>query len=216
MLPRQECPTMSKTAKMLVFMLADGVDQVRASNTNLNKSIRLTYLCVVRGLPLSTYALRGRGGVGPNADVVLRLSKRGCVNLRTRGGRGVKKAEKSAYVLNGCSLMRQMAGRPCFPVAAAARPLPSSLSFLPGSGMVRVSTIQFPSIYRRYQVARGPPHRMENAFPCWQGRLGGHSHIKAAQRGGRVSQMQIHITDPLRVTVSSVPPNILVCPGWSA
>ena len=58
----------------------------------------------LRGLPLSTYALRGRGGVGPNADVVLRLSKRGCVNLRTRGGRGVKKAEKSAYVLNGSPL----------------------------------------------------------------------------------------------------------------
>ena len=59
----------------------------------------------VKGLPLNnTYALRGRGGVGPNADVVLRLSKRGCVNLRTRGGRGVKKAEKSAYVLNGSPL----------------------------------------------------------------------------------------------------------------
>ena len=35
----------------------------------------------IRGLPFSTYALRGRGGIGPNADVVLRLSKRGCVNL---------------------------------------------------------------------------------------------------------------------------------------
>ena len=45
----------------------------------------------IRGLPLSTYALRGRGGVGPNADVVLRLSKRGCVNLRTRGEGGSKK-----------------------------------------------------------------------------------------------------------------------------
>ena len=44
-----------------------------------------------RGLPVGMYALRGRGGVGPNADVVLRLSKRGCVNLRTRGGRGSKK-----------------------------------------------------------------------------------------------------------------------------
>ena len=60
----------------------------------------------IRGLPLSTYALRGRGGVGPNADVVLRLSKRGCVNLRTRGGRGVKKAGKSAYVLYGCPLTK--------------------------------------------------------------------------------------------------------------
>ena len=46
-----------------------------------------------RGLPLSTYALRGRGGIGPNADVVLRLSKRGCVNLRTRRRRGSKKPE---------------------------------------------------------------------------------------------------------------------------
>ena len=65
---------------------------------------------VIRGLPLSTYALRGRGGVGPNADVVLRLSKRGCVNLRTRGGRGVKKAEKSAYVLNGSPLLVRKPG----------------------------------------------------------------------------------------------------------
>ena len=55
-----------------------------------------------KGLPLllSTYALRGSGGVGPNAEVVLRLSKRGCVDLRTRG-RGIKKAGKSAYVLDG-------------------------------------------------------------------------------------------------------------------
>ena len=60
---------------------------------------------MVRGLPLSTYAQRGRGGVGPNADVVYRLSKRGCVNLRTRGGRGVQKAGKSAYVLNGSPFM---------------------------------------------------------------------------------------------------------------
>ena len=47
----------------------------------------------------------GEGGVGQNAYVVYRLSKRGCVNLRTRGGRGVKKAEKSAYVLNGSRLI---------------------------------------------------------------------------------------------------------------
>ena len=57
---------------------------------------------LVRGLPLSTYAQRG--GVCPNAYVVYGLSKRGCVNLRTRGGRGVKKAGKSAYVLNGSPL----------------------------------------------------------------------------------------------------------------
>ena len=58
----------------------------------------------LRGLPLSTYALRGRGGVGPNVDVVLRPSKRGCVNLRTRGEGGVQKAEKYAYVFNGSPL----------------------------------------------------------------------------------------------------------------
>ena len=30
----------------------------------------ITYKHVLRGLPLSTYAESGRGGVGPNADVV--------------------------------------------------------------------------------------------------------------------------------------------------
>ena len=31
-------------------------------------------LICVRGLPLSTYAERGRGGVGPNADVVSKVA----------------------------------------------------------------------------------------------------------------------------------------------
>ena len=50
--------------------------------------MRIPPLCKyqIRGLPLSTYSLRGRGCVGPNADVVLRLSKRGCVILWAGGG----------------------------------------------------------------------------------------------------------------------------------
>ena len=40
--------------------------------------------------------------IGPNADIVLGLSKRGCVILQTGGG---KKAKKSAYVLNGSPLI---------------------------------------------------------------------------------------------------------------
>ena len=63
------------------------------------------------GASIKYVRAEGEGGVGPNADVVLRLSKRGCVNLRTRGGRGVKKAEKSAYVLNGSPLMEFVSSR---------------------------------------------------------------------------------------------------------
>ena len=44
----------------------------------------------VRELPLSTSTPRGGGGVGPKADIRLEISKGGCVNLRTRGGRGSK------------------------------------------------------------------------------------------------------------------------------
>ena len=44
-----------------------------------------------RGLPLSTSTLRGGGGVCPKADIVLELSKGGCVNLWTRGEGGPKK-----------------------------------------------------------------------------------------------------------------------------
>ena len=54
----------------------------------------------VRGLPLSTYAQRGRGGVGPNAYVVYRLSQARLGEFAYKGGRGVQKAGKSAYVLN--------------------------------------------------------------------------------------------------------------------
>ena len=57
----------------------------------------------IREHPLSTYAPRGRGvsKSGKYAyDSTDRLREK-----RTRGGEGVKKAGKSAYVLNGCSLM---------------------------------------------------------------------------------------------------------------
>ena len=37
----------------------------------MERRLEFTPVCV-RGLPLSTYALRGRWGVGPNADIVLR------------------------------------------------------------------------------------------------------------------------------------------------
>ena len=59
---------------------------------------------VLREHPLSTYAPWGRGGVekcGKYAyDSTDRLREK-----RTRVGEGVKKAGKSAYVLNGCSLI---------------------------------------------------------------------------------------------------------------
>ena len=47
-----------------------------------------------KGASIKYVRAEGEGGVGPNADVVLRLSKRGCVNLRTRGGRGGQKSLK--------------------------------------------------------------------------------------------------------------------------
>ena len=47
-----------------------------------------------------TSTLRGEGGVSPKADIVLELSKGGCVNLRTRG-RGVQNPKNFADVING-------------------------------------------------------------------------------------------------------------------
>ena len=55
----------------------------------------------IRGLPISTSAPRG---VCPKADIVLEISKGGCVILRTRG-EGVQKPEISADVLNGSPLI---------------------------------------------------------------------------------------------------------------
>ena len=63
-------------------------------------------IITTRGLPLSTYAQRGRGGVGPNAYVVYRLSQARLREFAYKGGRGVQKAGKSAYVLNGSPLSR--------------------------------------------------------------------------------------------------------------
>ena len=45
------------------------------------------------GASIKYVRTEGEGGVGPNADVVLKLSKRGCVNLRTRGEGGSKKSK---------------------------------------------------------------------------------------------------------------------------
>ena len=57
----------------------------------------------LRGHPLSTYAPRGRGGSKKTENMRTLLTDR-LREKRTRGGEGVKKAGKSAYVLNGCSL----------------------------------------------------------------------------------------------------------------
>ena len=43
-------------------------------------------------------AQRGGGGVPSKADIVIKLSKGGCVNLRTRG-EGVQKSENFADVI---------------------------------------------------------------------------------------------------------------------
>ena len=59
-----------------------------------------------RGHPLSTYAPRGRGGSKKTENMRTLLTDR-LREKRTRGGEGVKKAGKSAYVLNGCSLVQQ-------------------------------------------------------------------------------------------------------------
>ena len=56
----------------------------------------------IRGLSFMTSALRGEG-VPSKADIVSNLSKKGCMNLRTRGG-GVKKSEIFADFLNGSPL----------------------------------------------------------------------------------------------------------------
>ena len=44
-----------------------------------------------KGASIKYVRAEGEGGIGPNADVVLGLSKRGCVNLRTRGDGESKK-----------------------------------------------------------------------------------------------------------------------------
>ena len=57
-----------------------------------------------RGLPFRTSALSWEGGTFKSRpDIVSNLSKRGCVNLQTRGD-GVKKSEIFADVLNGSPL----------------------------------------------------------------------------------------------------------------
>ena len=48
-----------------------------------------------KGASIKYVRTEGEGGIGPNADVVLRPSKRGCVNLRTRGEGGSKKKPKN-------------------------------------------------------------------------------------------------------------------------
>ena len=63
----------------------------------------LCYTRCLRGHPLSMYAPRGRGGSKKTENMRTLLTDR-LREKRTRGGEGVKKAGKSAYVLNGCSL----------------------------------------------------------------------------------------------------------------
>ena len=92
----------------------------------------------VRGLPLSTYALRGRGGIGPNADVVLRLSKRGCVNLRTRGEGGSKKPKNLRTYLMEAPLAK---ARGKTIAHSARRRSPRKNSQLPGSGSVPLANV---------------------------------------------------------------------------
>ena len=66
--------------------------------TNLPASCEID----IREHPLSTYAPWGRGGCQRNAQFCVRITL--LREKRTRGGEGVKKAGKSAYVLYGCSL----------------------------------------------------------------------------------------------------------------
>ena len=50
-------------------------------------------LLLYEGASIKYVHAKGEGGVGPNAYVVYRLSKRGCVNFRTRGGGASKTPE---------------------------------------------------------------------------------------------------------------------------
>ena len=83
----------------------------KTNNTGGRVAIKPVSVKAVRGLPLSTYAQRGRGGVGPNAYVVYRLSQARLREFAYKGGRGVQKAGKSAYVLNGSPLSQRTLSR---------------------------------------------------------------------------------------------------------
>ena len=63
----------------------------------------------LRGHPLSTYAPRGKER-GLKAGKYAYDSTDRLREKRTRGGEEVKKAGKSAYVLNGCSLTLHFIG----------------------------------------------------------------------------------------------------------
>ena len=79
-----------------------------------NKKLILFMSCLnYPALGASIYDVRAKGGRGVSgkADEGRELSKGGCVNLRTRGGEGVKKSENFADVINGSSLTLLAAGR---------------------------------------------------------------------------------------------------------
>ena len=58
----------------------------------------------VRGASIYDVRTEGGGGVSPKADIVLEISKGGCVNFRTRG-RGVQNPKNFTDVINGCPLV---------------------------------------------------------------------------------------------------------------
>ena len=61
---------------------------------------------IIRGLPLITYAPRGRGGGRASYTFLLRITCK-------KGGEGVQKACKNAYVING----RPLISEPSFPIS---------------------------------------------------------------------------------------------------
>ena len=61
-------------------------------------------LIPIRGLPFSTYALRGGGGLKKLLNSAYDSTDR-LREMRTRGREGVKNPENFAYVLNGSPLI---------------------------------------------------------------------------------------------------------------
>ena len=65
---------------------------------NFQKRIFKKHICLYRGLPLITYAPRGRGGGQASYTFLLSIS---CKKKKKGAGGGGLKASKNAYVING-------------------------------------------------------------------------------------------------------------------